>query len=66
MRLTCGYIGRAGPKMTRASGAAGATAPMASVDLAKRMAICESVVLNGVIDPLVMGNVNTTGPSQTP
>jgi hypothetical protein len=56
MRLTCGYIGRAGPKMTRASGAAGATAPMASVDLAKRMAICESVVLNGVIDPLVMGS----------
>jgi len=65
MRLTCGYIDR-DRKMTRASGAAGATAPVASVDLAKRMAICESVVLNGVIDPLVMGNVNTTGPSQTP
>ena len=46
--------------------AEGATAPRASVDLAKRMAICESFVLNGVIDPLVMGNVNTTGPSQTP
>ena len=49
-----------------ATGAAGANAPMASVDLAKRVAICESFVFNGVIDPLVMGNVNTTGPSQTP
>lgn len=35
--------------------AAGATAPMTSVDLGERMAFCEQFVLNGVINPLATG-----------
>jgi hypothetical protein len=36
--------------------AAEATAPMTSVDLGERMAICERFVLDGIINPLADGN----------
>ncbi|WP_406816739.1 hypothetical protein [Mycobacterium sp. M23085] len=38
--------------------AAGAAPPMSTVDLGRRMTICESFVLNGLIDPVATGNIN--------